>query len=355
MNQLTSQIVHSLFLNNQNKNWVFSPASYLEAMSNLALCLKDKNLSELLDAAPDIQRPHTIGLESYNCLLYSAEYREALNQSVLEALTAKNADLKSFEGLEAVAIVNDFVREKTRGKIDGLITESDIDEMTKFIILNCIHFKGAWLYSFRDSWRLESFRNATTTAEIKYLCQYNIATRYYEGAGYDIVELPYKESDICCYLIVPTTASLFELFHKKEDVFGHIIDVKRDLNVDLKVPSFKINSTFNLQESTQIAGVKNIFNYNKDWTLVDFNKLKDEAVLRVSKIIQKTYFEFAKDGVEAAAATAIIIGITGCCSPRFFEPPRVKTIWANSPFVFVLQKSESSNPLFVGVINEAKA
>lgn len=350
MNQLTSSILYSLYVDNVDKNWVFSPASYLEAMSSLAVCLKGQNLAELVAAAPDIERPQAIGLDTYNCLLYSAEYRAALNETVLDVLQSRKGELRSFVGLEVVDMVNALVREKTHGKIDILISESDITEFTKFIILNCVHFKKAWLRPFEQNHYASEFKGTKTT-QVKYLRHWSERHRYYEGAGYDIVELPYKESDVCCYLIVPTTGSVFDVFHNQREVFGHISDVKDGLLVNLTVPPFKVESRFELGDVTSSAGVKSAFGWNKDWALVDFDKLLPEAVLKVEQIIQKAYIDFTKDGTEAAAATAIMCAVTGCCM-AWSEPPPVKTIRADKPFVYVLANRGDPRPLFVGVVNE---
>ncbi len=351
MNQLTKSIIYSLFVENQSTNWVFSPASYLEAMSNLAVCLKGQNLAELVEAAPDIQQPQSLGLDTYNCLLYSAEYRSALNEAVVEVLMTRGGELCAFSGLEVVEMVNSLVREKTHGKIDNLISASDIDAFTKFIILNCVYFKKEWVYPFEDDAPPKEFRGAARTTKVKYLHNKIIGRRYYEGAGYDIVELTYKESDVCCYLIVPTSGNVFDVFSNIETYFGHIADVKGGLDVDLTVPPFKVESTTNLIPPTRTAGVTSIFNENQDWSLIDLEKLASGSWMQVAFIRQKAYIDFSKKGTEAAAATAI--GMR-CASGCFIqqEPPPVKVIRADKPFVYVLANRGEAKPLFVGVVND---
>ena len=352
MNPLTSSILHSVFVDNSAKNWVFSPASYLEAMSNLAVCLKGQNLAELISVAPDIGQPQSLGLDTYNCLLYSAEYRLALNEAVLDVLHSRNTELRSFVGEEVVDIVNGLVYEKTRGKISNLISRSDLGEFTKFIILNCVYFKQEWVDKFdEDHYAHREFRGATKTSKVKFLHNQIRSRRYFEGEGYDIVELTYKNTEVCCYLLVPTTKGLFEIFDDLNNYLDNIAKVKSGLDVNLTVPPFKIESEFKgLASWTFAAGVQNAFRWNKEWELVNWKLLKDEAVMKVEKIVQKAYIDFTKDGTEAAAATAIMVGLSGCCF-GFTEPPPVKYIKADQPFVFVLARPEEPDkPLFVGVV-----
>ena len=150
MNKLTDTVFRSLYYQNIQDNFVFSPASYLEAIHNLSLCLKNENLKELLTSL-EISEPELVdyikkyksnlNLETYNTLLYSQEYWTALNYEVVNLIKELGADLESldFNNVNSVVDrVNNIVSEKTHGKINGLISRSDLNEFTKFIILNCV-------------------------------------------------------------------------------------------------------------------------------------------------------------------------------------------------------------------------
>ncbi len=168
----------------------------------------------------------------------------------------------------------------------------------------------------------------------------------------DIAELPYKDSEICCYVIVPKI-SLFDVFSKLKENLSKISKVKSGIEVNLWVPPFKTESAHDLEEPTKMAGVQNIWNWNQDWTLVDLDKLAapDPSYMKVSFIKQKAYIDFTQKGTEAAAATAIgMLCASGAC---FSQPPPVKYIHATKPFIYVLaNKHTPDNLLFVGVIND---
>ena len=353
MTQLTSSLVYSVFLDKKDQNWVFSPASYLEALSNVSLCVKGKNLQEIITVAPDIATAQAKGLDTYNCLLYADEYGPALNPEVVTVLKSKDSDFRSFFSLEEVVnTVNALVNEKTHGKIPFLLTSSDVDDLTKFIVLNCVYFKKKWLHPFKDKRDSEPFNGATKTSSIKYLHHKTTAgsERYYEDDHVDIAELSYKESNVCCYLIVPKN-SLFEVMSDFTGLTSKIGRVSKGMDLDVTVPSFKTETTLLLKEATSLAGIKSLFKYNKDWTLFDFSLLKEEAVLAVQKIIQKAYLDFTKDGTEAAAATAFLV--SGCFFGPIPPPLPVKCIRADKPFLYILaNRDEPEKPLFVGVVND---
>ena len=364
MNKLTDSIFRSLYHENINNNFVFSPASYLEAIHNLTLCLKGENFKELLDKlqiSEDnlleyIKNYKTnLNLDTYNILLYSQEYWSALNYEVINQIKELGANIESLnfnDVLSVVNKVNSTVTEKTHGKINNLISPQDINELTKFIILNCVYFKKDWLWEFNENtFKYEQpFYGIKEIKQIEYLTK-QIYYHFYEDSELDIVELPYKDSDICCYLFVPTKdKSIFDIVNNLEENYNKINLIKRDCQVSLTCPQFKIESTFSLKNVTKMAGINKIFEYNKDWKLVDFNKLLPEDVLKVDRIIQKAYIDFTRKGTEAAAATAITIYISGCSMS--YNSPRIKYIRANKPFLYVLANSKNKNePLFMGVVN----
>jgi len=48
-------------------------------------------------------------------------------------------------------IINEFIREGTEGEIGDLLPEGAINELTRLVITNAVHFKGTWRYRFDPS------------------------------------------------------------------------------------------------------------------------------------------------------------------------------------------------------------
>lgn len=363
MNKLTHDIFNTLYLDNWNKNFCFSPASLIGALNTLCLCLKNDNLSEILEKL-SVKEDELIeyikfykefsGLDTFDSLLYSKEYEAALNNEVTAKIKELNIELESFNDSSVINRINSLVEQKTNGKIKGLLKPDDFNDFTKFIILNCVYFKKDWLWQFEES----NFKHkmpfyGIETTQIEYLVPEQHRYNYYENNELDIVEIPYKGSDICCYLFIPQNQTINNLVSNFQDYYSKIHLLKSDIDVNLTVPEFKVESEFrDLVKHMGSAGINKIFNWSKDWELVNFDKLLPETVLAVSSIIQKCYFDFNKKGVEAAAATAMIIVCSGCLilnSP----PPKIKYIRADKSFVYVLaNKDKKDVPLFIGIINK---
>ena len=354
MNDFISKTFKDLMSKNHGQNFCFSPYSLIEALNSAAICMEGENLQQFLDVFGISEYELDIFLqnnkqnegENYNTLLYSDEYAPILNPLTISELQNLGINNDVF-GPDVVSKVNNIVNQKTHGKIKDIISSNDITPLTKFIILNCIYFKKEWENKFEKYDITEIFyaknNNSIKTDFLTNICTY----RYYEDETVDIVELPYKDSNLCCYIFVPQTS--FSSFDDIQSIYNNISKVKTGLQVDFRVPEFKIESSFDLSNSVKIAGLDKMFEWNKDWNLVYWNKLKDEAVIKIDKIKQKTYFDFNRKGTEAAAATAIVMTFSGAWG--FREPPKYKRIYANRPFMYaVANKNKPENPLFLGFV-----
>ncbi|MEM2276899.1 MAG: serpin family protein, partial [Thermoproteota archaeon] len=60
------------------------------------------------------------------------------------------------------------------------------------------------------------------------------------------------------------------------------------------------------------------------------------------EVIHQAYVKVDEKGTEAAAATAVIIGITAV--------PETKVFRADRPFLFIIQEKETGSILFMGRI-----
>ena len=76
--------------------------------------------------------------------------------------------------------------------------------------------------------------------------------------------------------------------------------------------------------------------------------MSDDMSVFISDIIQKTKIKVDEEGIEAAAATAIMM-----TEGAFLEQPEVKEFTADEPFKFmILTASEEPELLFYGQIVE---
>ena len=110
--------------------------------------------------------------------------------------------------------------------------------------------------------------------------------------------------------------------------------VKRE--VMLSLPRFKVENKFTLNDVLKNMGMQLAFTDN-----ADFSNISDIDLL-ISKVLHKTYIAVDEEGTEAAAVTAVEIGVTSM--------PDYPIFTVNKPFVFVIREKSTGVILFIGKI-----
>jgi len=111
------------------------------------------------------------------------------------------------------------------------------------------------------------------------------------------------------------------------------------------MPKFTFESSFSLSEALITMGMTDAFNPD----VADFSGMAD-ADLFIQEALHKAFIAVDENGTEAAAATAVIIGVTS--APMPVEPIVVNI---DKPFLFYIQDAETGEILFMGrVLNPSE-
>ena len=81
-----------------------------------------------------------------------------------------------------------------------------------------------------------------------------------------------------------------------------------------------------------------------------FSGMDGTRELFISAVIHKAFVEVNEEGMEAAAATAIVMSL-GAVQGDFTPPPVFR---ADHPFVFLIRENRSENILFLGRVMNPK-
>lgn len=229
--------------------------------------------------------------------------------------STENVDFK--DNLLASKTINSWCEEKTNNRIKDLIKSGDIDGNTALVMVNAVYFKGNWANQFNPEYtKMRDFYiDESTTKKVPTMFRngfYN--SGIIDELDADYLELPYKSFDekdaLSMFVIVPNEINGLK---KIEDNF-HKVDFsklnKSMRSMDLILPKFKFESSFDLGDVMKKMGLKDAFEDN-----ADFSGISDSP-LKISKIIQKAFIEVDEVGTEAAAVTGIQIMLM-CMPPRF--------------------------------------
>ncbi len=244
----------------------------------------------------------------------------------------------NFSNPEAKNIINNWVEQKTSGKIKEIVKEIPYNAV--MYIINAIYFKGIWKYTFdknntKDGYFTIPHENEETYLKTKFMTQ--IRNFYcYTDNEFSAIRLPYGKGSIAMLLILPNANTLVNEFINSFDRSKWercLNNLKETKEVTLYIPKFKCVFDVGLKEILSAMGMSIAFTDN-----ADFSGISNSLRCTINDVKHKSYIEVDEEGTEASAATSVEISYTS------FKP----VFHFNRPFVYVIYEQTSGAILFMG-------
>ncbi|XP_073844810.1 serine protease inhibitor 42Dd-like [Musca autumnalis] len=254
-----------------------------------------------------------------------------------EKFNAAAENINFAENVVAAKNINNWVEEKTAGKISDLIPEYALDSDTRLVLLNALHFKGEWEEKFDPTHTNEDdfWLNENESTKVQLMRkQGKFRFGYLRDYDCEALEMLYQDSDLSMFVLLPNKRNgLSAVADKLKGV--NLLDLDQQLrtveNLIVKFPKFKIEYSAELSNVMKEMGIIAAFG-DADLS----NLLEPSKGISVSKIFHKTFIEVNEEGCEAAAATGFV------CRKRCMPPQ----FTANSPFFYFIWNKK--NILFAG-------
>ncbi len=250
-----------------------------------------------------------------------------------------------FSDLSSPGIINEWVYDKTHGKILKIIDRIAYDDV--MFLINAIYFKGTWLYRFDSTATKQNpFYVSNSNSVNCMLMNQKDSLNYYSTDQYQAVELPYGNGDFKMLLILPASSNDINDFidEMDENYWENTLNNMKKEEVNLWLPKFKLSYNIEMKNTLSDMGMGSIFNAD----LADLSKIRKEKDIYVTGVIHKTYINLDEEGTEAAAVTAIIVGRNSVGEGGKKEI----FMRADHPFIFCIRENQTGAILFIGkVIN----
>lgn len=239
-------------------------------------------------------------------------------------------------------IVNKWVLEKTKDKIKDLIPQDGVDELTRLIIANAIHFKDSWKTEFDPTeTRQETFFLPNGTCLTPLMKAKKLRTGFCRSERYQMLSLPYRDESTDMVIVLPESEDI------RPAVEASLVDIVENKNfsnptseqVDVWIPKFKIETDYSLVPTMKNLGITKVFTDRSNLSRIT----QDDPYLKVGGIFHKAFVDVNEEGTEAAAATAVVV--TRCLSITMTPAFRV-----DHPFIFFIRHRASGTILFMGRI-----
>ena len=261
-----------------------------------------------------------------------------------------DADVQAldFSNSGAANMINKWCADKTRNRITNIVANPVPNDVMMYLI-NALYFKSKWDMDKKfdkEKTKLDDFTKTDGEKIKAYLMEQATSLPYYADQHLQCVEMPYGNQAFSMIAILPPEdMNINQLIAYLDHIkLKNAVSSMQQQMVWLKLPRFKIECDFSLNQPLMNLGMKQIF----DRKAAKFANIAD-TVLYVSNIKQKTFVEVNEEGTEAAAVTAITIMAFGRARRTPIEPMR---FFADRPFLFLIREKSTGVILFIGRIDE---
>ncbi|XP_075968614.1 leukocyte elastase inhibitor-like isoform X2 [Anarhichas minor] len=322
----------------------------------LVKCLKPENVeddvhasfSQLLSELNKKDAPYALSLANR---LYGEQSYQFVKDFLSETRKYYNADLESVDfktkAEDARVNINSWVEKETQGKIKDLLKKDIVDSATMLVLVNAIYFKGNWDKKFKEDSTVDAqFKiNKNDTKSVKMMYQKSkFSLTSMPETNCQILEMLYEGKELSMLIFLPDeieddTTGLEKL--ERELTYEKFVewtrsDMMGQTEVEVKLPRFKMEETYNLKDVLTSMGMVDAFDVSRS----DFSGMSPANDLVLSKVIHKAFVEVNEEGTEAAAATAAILTERSIMIPATFI--------ADHPFLFFIRHNPTMSVLFAG-------
>jgi serpin B len=159
---------------------------------------------------------------------------------------------------------------------------------------------------------------------------------YTAGNGYQAVELPYDGRELSMVIIMPDDLKAFEASLTGEQVTS-IVEALEYQQVALAMPKWEYDYTLGLKDALKKLGMEQAFNP----AVADFSSMDGKKDLYIQDVLHKAFISVDEAGTEAAAATAVVVGVTAI-------PAEPVSLTIDHPFIYLIRDIQTGAVLFVG-------
>ena len=259
---------------------------------------------------------------------------------------AYGADMETLNlrGPSGAPTINGWVKAKTHGKIDKLVSAFDLRAATS-VLTNAVYFHGQWSTPFnKAATQTAPFTRADGTQKQVPLMTRTGKLSYLKGDGFQAVRLPYGQGRLAMYVFLPKTASGLDGFVGTATAarFSGWVAAMHPAQVSLFLPRFHADDSRRLKEPLSQMGMAKAFGRHADFSLMS------QRPNAIGEVIHKATLDVDEEGTTATAATGVVMMRSQAMQ---FLPPVVVRV--DHPFLCVLRDDATGAVLFLGAIREA--
>ncbi|MGH8000114.1 MAG: serpin family protein [Brasilonema sp.] len=239
------------------------------------------------------------------------------------------------------AIINNWVKEKTNGKIDKIVEEITPDQV--LFLINAIYFKGSWTEKFDKNTTANYPFNLISGEQKQHPMMSQTGDyKYYETEEFQAASLPYGDNGrISFYIFLPKQNSSLTAFYQNlnPENWEQWMTKFSTRKGFIRLPRFKMVYNIELNQALKALGMEEAFSKK-----ADFSAMSEEKLF-IGGVQHKTFVEVNEEGTEATAVTSVVILTT---SVQLKQEPFQMIV--DRPFFCAIRDNQTGSVLFMGSI-----
>ncbi|MEH2194366.1 MAG: serpin family protein [Nostoc sp.] len=248
----------------------------------------------------------------------------------------------NFKDAAASSIINNWVKENTKGKINKIVETIEPNQV--LFLINAIYFKGNWSNEF-DKNKTAQYPFYITPSRRKQhpMMSQEGDYRYYQNEQFQAVSLPYgKDGKTSFYIFLPKQNSNLKALYQNlsfENWEKWMTQFNKQKGF-IRLPRFKTDYEVTLNDALKTLGMEEAFSNKANFSGMGKN-------FAISQVKHKTFVEVNEEGTEAAAATSV-----GIVTTSLRDEPEPFRMIVDRPFFCAIRDNQTGNILFMGSIIE---
>uniref|UniRef100_A0A2M3YW91 Putative serine proteinase inhibitor n=1 Tax=Anopheles nuneztovari TaxID=30067 RepID=A0A2M3YW91_9DIPT len=277
-----------------------------------------------------------------NTLYVKEEYnvKRSFHNVATSSFQSEVHELNFAQSEAAAKTINDWVERKTNNKIKNLIAPNMLDDHTRMMLVNAIHFKGYWMNPFEETRPMRFWLSETESHDVPIMyVEDKFVYRNFTEKGFSALELSYDGSDTKMLVLLPNKRNRLSALEETlpslnlVELHNHMMKTK----VAVYLPKFKIDFSLDLKKVLTTLGMGRMFSNEAEFP----DLLESNERLKISKAIHKAFIEVNEEGSEAAAAAAMEGIEASYIYPSLFI--------ADHPFIYALLSGDGA-VYFIGKV-----
>ncbi|HTJ00833.1 MAG TPA: serpin family protein [Dongiaceae bacterium] len=314
----------------------------------------DEAFEALARRMKKIQRWHRITLLPANSLWGQAgdSFKGAFLNSVRIKYHAGYHELDfQHSPTAAVAAINHWASDQTRGKIPSAVNPEQISAQTRLVVASALYFKGTW--------KMEFEKQRTQPAPFYVTTNQTVPVPMMRGTGWfkttqisednvELLELPYVGQDLSLIILQPpgdhyaqeVPAAMLpevetQLTCSKLQTWLRELDRANPVETSVSLPRFITSQNCDLTPVLKTLGLTSAFD-----NTADFSGMDGTMNLFLTSVLHQSFVEINESGTEAAATTV-----------SHFAAKSISDVFiVDHPFLFLIRDNGSGSILFFGRI-----